>query len=72
LANCCWAQFFNFKFNKMDRELEIQIIINSIQEDVKRSVTKNYIHVDFLIEKGKLLEKYKNELIGIQENKINK
>lgn len=56
----------------MDRELEIQIIINSIQEDVKRSVTKNYIHVDFLIEKGKLLEKYKNELIGIQENKINK
>ena len=53
----------------MDRLDEIQRIMNSLEDDVKRSVNKNYIHVDFIINIGKLLEKYKNEFTELQKAK---
>ncbi|CAB4128134.1 hypothetical protein UFOVP104_18 [uncultured Caudovirales phage] len=51
----------------MERTDEIQVIINSLQDDVKRAVNNNYIHVDFIIKTGKLLEKYKNEYTELKK-----
>ena len=53
----------------MEREQEIQIIIDRIIDNVKRAYDGNYMSSCKLIEAGKTLEKYTKELDEIKQSK---